>query len=126
MYFLSTFSAAKHCGMHLLSATCSLCPHCRSRLALLRSRPSLLAHRLNPYIIFDVGKKHDYVDGVMDGNKQNNEVISRKVAEKSYYPALTMFEELTHKHPEFKISLSIPGTLLEQQELWCPDVLEII
>ena len=83
-------------------------------------------YRVNPYTIFDITHRHDYFYGAPDGDKQNNEFILRKVAEKSYYPTLTLFEEIVQKHPDFKISLSLSGTVLEQLEKWRPDIIEII
>ncbi|GAC1386782.1 MAG: glycoside hydrolase family 57 protein [Candidatus Saccharimonadales bacterium] len=83
-------------------------------------------YRVSPYNVFDIANRHSYFTGAVDGDKRNNEFIFRKVAEKSYRPTLTMFEELTHKHPQFKISLSISGTLLEQMEQWGPDIIDII
>jgi alpha-amylase len=89
----------------------------------------LLMHqplRVNPYTIFDVGKRHTYFEGAPSDDKRNNEGMLRKVADKSYFPTLTMFEELSKQYPEFKLSLSISGTLLEQLEAWRPDIIDII
>lgn len=83
-------------------------------------------YRVNPYSIFDISKKHNYFDGAPDGDKRNNEFILRKVAEKSYYPTLTLFDELSDRHPEFRFSLSISGTILEQLEGWRPDIIALI
>jgi alpha-amylase len=82
--------------------------------------------RVSPYTIFDVGKRHTYFEGAPSDDKRNNEAMLRKVADKSYYPTLTMFEELSGQYPEFKLSLSISGTLLEQLEAWRPDIIDII
>jgi len=35
-----------------------------------------------------------------------------------------LLEKMLHTHPDFKVSLSITGTFLEQAELWAPDVIE--
>lgn len=83
-------------------------------------------YRVNPYSIFDIGTKHDYFAGALWEDKRNNEFILRKVADKSYYPTLTLFEQITKTHPQFKISLSISGTLLDQLLVWRPDIVEII
>src|SRR5690606_36118696 len=48
----------------------------------------------------------------------------RKVAEKSYLPTNKALLELRERHPEFKLSLSITGTVLEQFERLAPEVLE--
>ena len=47
---------------------------------------------------------------------QENEWIFRKVAHNCYLPATHMFLELIERHPEFKITLSLSGTFLEQAE----------
>lgn len=83
-------------------------------------------YRVNPYTVFDITNKHNYFEGAPDGDKRNNEFILRKVAEKSYYPTLTLFEELTKRYPAFKLSLSVSGTVLEQLEAYRPDIIEII
>ncbi len=83
-------------------------------------------YRVNPYSIFDIGQTHEYFKGADWEDKRNNEFILRKVADKSYFPTLTLFEDIVQRHPEFKLSLSISGTLLEQLLAWRPDIIEII
>ncbi|MGZ6005676.1 MAG: glycoside hydrolase family 57 protein [Candidatus Saccharimonadales bacterium] len=78
--------------------------------------------RIRPYKIFDIGQKHDYFLSEID-LKSNNQQTINKVAQKSYLPTNAKLLELLNKHPEFKLSLSITGTLLEQLELWTPEVL---
>ncbi len=80
-------------------------------------------YRVQPYTVFDTAKKHDYFDSKDYRADGNNERVFRKVAEKSYLPTNQLLLELTKRHPEFCISLSITGTLLEQCEMWGPDVL---
>jgi alpha-amylase len=46
------------------------------------------------------------------------------VAEKSYLPTNARLLELLKNNPEFKISLSITGTVIEQLEKWSPESLE--
>jgi alpha-amylase len=72
--------------------------------------------RVREYPIFDAGAKHDYFS-------TENKAIFRKVAEKSYLPTNKLLLKLLKKHPEFKLSLSITGTFIEQCELWGEDVL---
>jgi alpha-amylase len=79
-------------------------------------------YRLRHYTIFDTANNHDYFDSSFDA-KTNNERIIHKVAEKSYLPTNMILLELLHKHPEFKISLSITGTVLEQLEKYSPATL---
>lgn len=80
-------------------------------------------YRIGEYDVFDAGKRHNYFDSSYD-SRTNNQRILHKVAEKSYIPTNKKLLELLQKHPEFKLSLSITGTVLEQLENWAPDVLE--
>ena len=79
-------------------------------------------YRVKPYQIFDVSQDHTYFSS-QPGNKTNNADILRKVAQKSYIPTNRKLLELLHTYPEFKISLSITGTVLEQLEAWAPEAL---
>lgn len=79
--------------------------------------------RVRDYTVFDTAERHDYFDG-SDDNDRNNAKILRKVADKSYRPMNALLETLLHRHPEFKLSLSITGTFLEQAEQWAPDVIK--
>jgi alpha-amylase len=79
--------------------------------------------RIRHYTIFDAGQHHDYFDAPYDA-KESNEAVIRKVAEKSYLPTNKVLLELLEKHPGFKLSLSITGTIMEQLEEWAPDVLD--
>lgn len=80
--------------------------------------------RVRKYSIFDTAKKHDYFNEPNTDTDRNNEKVLRKVAEKSYRPMNALLERLLNVHPDFKVSLSITGTFIEQAELWAPDVLE--
>ena len=80
-------------------------------------------YRVRHYSIFDAGVKHDYFDAPHE-DRTSNERILKKVAEKSYLPTNRHLLELLHKHPEFKLSLSITGTVLEQLEQWSPEALQ--
>lgn len=81
--------------------------------------------RVRQYSIFDTAAQHDYFDAHhIDDADRNNELILRKVADKSYRPMNELLEKLLHRHPEFKVSLSITGTFIEQAEKWTPDVLD--
>lgn len=79
-------------------------------------------YRIGEYSVFDAGTRHDYFDADYD-SRTNNHRILRKVAEKSYLPTNKKLLELLNTHPEFKLSLSITGTVLEQLEAWAPEVL---
>ncbi|HVX24130.1 MAG TPA: glycoside hydrolase family 57 protein, partial [Candidatus Saccharimonadales bacterium] len=80
-------------------------------------------YRLRHYTVFDTAQRHDYFDTPLDA-KTSNEAILRKVAEKSYLPANARLLKLLEQHPEFKLSLSITGTAIEQMEQWAPEALE--
>ncbi len=79
--------------------------------------------RIRHYTIFDAGVSHDYFDAPK-GARENNAEIVRKVAEKSYLPTNRVLRRMLDTHPEFKVSLSITGTVLEQLEAHAPEVLK--
>lgn len=79
-------------------------------------------YRVRHYTIFDAGVNHNYFDAPYN-DRTNNERIVRKVAEKSYIPTNQRLLELLNRHPEFKLSISITGTVLEQLEKWAPEAL---
>ncbi len=78
--------------------------------------------RIKHYTVFDIGVDHNYFNSYED-NLTNNIQIINKVAEKSYLPTNNLLLRLLNKHPEFKLSLSISGTILEQMEYFAPNVL---
>ncbi len=80
--------------------------------------------RIRRYSIFDTAEQHDYFDEYDTASKQNNEVILRKVVEKSYRPMNALLERLIAANPKMKLSFSISGMALEQFELWAPDIIE--
>lgn len=79
--------------------------------------------RVRHYTVFDSGVSHNYFEAGHE-DKANNEQILRKVAEKSYLPANARLLQLLHDNPDFKLSLSITGTIIEQLERWSPKTLE--
>lgn len=80
-------------------------------------------YRVRHYNIFDIAKNHDYFGADYD-HRTSNERILHKVAEKSYLPTNRRLLQLLNDHPEFKLSMSITGTVIEQLERWCPEALE--
>lgn len=80
-------------------------------------------YRIRHYTVFDSAIKHDYFESEYDSKASNKRVI-QKVAEKSYLPTNEILLKLLDQHPEFKLSISITGTVLEQMEAWAPDALE--
>lgn len=80
--------------------------------------------RYRRYSIFDVTHNHNYWYEKDYYDKQNNERIFRKVAQKSYHPMLDLLERNLKRNPGFKVSLSITGIWLEQAMEWEPDLVE--
>jgi alpha-amylase len=79
--------------------------------------------RVRDYSIFDTSHAHDYFSDDSETDRNNRKVLE-KVAEKSYRPMNAALLRMLEKHPDFKVSLSITGTFIEQCEQWAPDVLE--
>jgi alpha-amylase len=79
-------------------------------------------YRIRHYTIFDSGSNNNYFDAHHDA-ATNNERILQKVSFKSYIPTNRKLLELLKKYPEFKLSLSITGTVLEQFEKYSPETL---
>lgn len=79
--------------------------------------------RVRDYSIFDTANRHDYF-AETDRDDLSNEKILQKVAEKSYRPMNALLKKLLDTHPEFKVSLSITGTFIDQAEQWVPDVID--
>jgi alpha-amylase len=80
-------------------------------------------YRIRHYTIFDSGVSHNYFDARYQ-DQESNERILKKVAEKSYLPTNARLLKLLQKHPNFKLSLSITGTVIEQLEKWSPEALQ--
>jgi len=80
--------------------------------------------RVRDYTVFDTAVDHNYFVDPDPLSGRNNEKIFRKVADKSYRPMNSLLLHLLNKHEDFKVSLSITGTFIEQAEMWAPDVLE--
>lgn len=80
--------------------------------------------RVRQYSVFDTADTHDYFDEPKYETDRNNEQVLRKVADKSYRPMNALLQRLLNTHPDFKVSLSITGTFLEQAERWTPDVID--
>ncbi len=74
-------------------------------------------HRLKRYTVFD--------DHPFYFDDEKNQAICEKVANKCYRPATKLILDLVRRHEgNFKVSFSITGTVLDQWERFCPDVLE--
>ncbi|OYV28146.1 MAG: alpha-amylase [Parcubacteria group bacterium 20-58-5] len=81
-------------------------------------------YRLKRYTVFDIGHDRDYFNENGE-NDLNNRRLMRKVAEKSYLPTAALLLRLLEAHPEFKVSLSFSGVVLEQMERDAPEVLAL-
>jgi alpha-amylase len=73
--------------------------------------------RLARFRYLDLGTGRAYVD------RERNLAIFRGIADRCYRPALDRLEEALHRFPDFRFSLSVTGTFVEQAEATAPDVL---
>ncbi len=80
-------------------------------------------YRVRHYTVFDTANKHDYFGADYEHNTSNQRILE-KVANKSYLPTNARLLNLLQQNPEFRLSLSITGTVIEQLEAWAPEVLE--
>ncbi|MDP3735204.1 MAG: glycoside hydrolase family 57 protein [bacterium] len=78
--------------------------------------------RIRRFRVFDVGNDHGYFDEG-SGARTDNRAVLEKVARKSYLPTNRLLLALLERHPEFRVSFSLSGVLLEQLERYEPDVL---
>jgi alpha-amylase len=76
--------------------------------------------RLARFRYLDLGSGRSYFD------LERNLGIFRGIAERCYRPALDRLLRSLQEHSEFRLSLSITGTFLEQAKLAAPDVLDRI
>ena len=79
--------------------------------------------RVRHYTVFDTAVKHDYFEAAYDDQESNHRIL-QKVAEKSYLPTNARLLQLLNDNPQFKLSLSITGTVIEQLELWSHEALQ--
>ncbi|MEM4330525.1 MAG: glycoside hydrolase family 57 protein [Candidatus Pacearchaeota archaeon] len=76
-------------------------------------------YRIRHYRVFDIGKENNYFDD------EKNKKILEKVTRKCYIPATKKFVELLKRYPQFKLSFSFSGVLLEQLESQFPEVISL-
>lgn len=74
--------------------------------------------RLGRFRFLDLGSGRPYFD--VDRNLS----IFKGISQRSYRPALDRLHRALDEFPEFRFSLSITGTFLEQAQLAAPDVIE--
>ncbi|MEN9551765.1 MAG: hypothetical protein RI935_142 [Candidatus Parcubacteria bacterium] len=80
-------------------------------------------YRIKDYRVFDIGKDHHYFNAP-HGHRTNNEDVLKKICEKSYLPTNAVLLELLERYPDFKLNISLSGTLLEQLEEHSPETLK--
>lgn len=80
-------------------------------------------YRIRHYTALETGNDHRYFNASGE-TLTNNEKILHKVANKSYLPTNRKLMQLLEENPQFKLSLSITGTVLEQLEQWSPEALQ--
>jgi alpha-amylase len=80
-------------------------------------------YRVKHYTVFDSGKDHNYFNASFE-DRTSNERILKKVAKKSYLPTNERLLKLLEENSDFKLSLSITGTIIEQLQKWSPESLE--
>lgn len=80
--------------------------------------------RVRHYSVFDTGVDHNYFYLSEPHPRLNNQEVLQKVARKSYLPANERLLKMLQRHPDFCLSLSLTGTVLEQMGAWAPDALE--
>ncbi len=80
-------------------------------------------YRLRNFSVFDLteSEKNYFVD-----DRNTNQAIFSKVAQKSYVPMLSLLYELTQEVPKFIFALSCSGIFLEQALAFEPRVIELI
>jgi len=78
--------------------------------------------RIKRYRIFDIDNDHNYWNDSSPTNLNNRRILE-KVANKCYLPATQTLLYLLQEHPEFKISFSFSGIILDQFESYMPEVL---
>ncbi len=78
--------------------------------------------RIRRFRVFDVGNDSHYFDEG-SGARTDNRAVLEKVARKSYLPANHVLLGLLERHPEFRVSFSLSGVLLEQLERYAPETL---
>ncbi len=75
-------------------------------------------YRVRNFTVFDIGSNAHYFDD------EKNVSVLRKVVRKCYLPTNQVLSELLDAHPEFKVSFSFSGVVLEQMEAHAPEALE--
>jgi len=84
-------------------------------------------YRLRPFSVFELNQELNYfVDHEHGQLKDDNGLIFRKVATKSYIPMLRLLLDLAVEHPLFSFALSCSGVFLEQAQAYQPEVIDLL
>ncbi len=76
--------------------------------------------RLARFRYLDLGSGRPYID------EPRNLAIFRGIADRCYRPALSRLADALEADPDFRLSLSVTGTYLEQAARAAPDVLDLL
>ena len=79
--------------------------------------------RVRRYDIFDVAQRHNYFSEP-DDPSYDNELIFHRIANKSYLKMNALLESLLAEQPDFKLSLGITGSFMDQAMAYDPEVIE--
>jgi alpha-amylase len=79
-------------------------------------------YRIKKYSVFDIGSDHDYFQSAAE-NEKSNEAVIKKVAAKCYVPTNKVLLDIIRRFPDFRISFSFSGTVLEQLQRYAPEAL---
>ncbi len=77
-------------------------------------------YRLARFRYVDLGSGRSYFDDA------RNRSIFEGISARAYRPALTILAEALESRPEFRLSLSLTGTFVEQAEAWAPDLIPLL
>lgn len=80
-------------------------------------------YRIKKYRVFDIGHDSEYFSASDDSNLNNKQIL-QKVATKCYLPTNKILLTLLQQHPQFCVSFSITGVVLEQLKLFSPQALK--
>ena len=74
-------------------------------------------YRLRKYSVFEIGKNHNYFDAARNKKEMN------KISQKCYLPTNALLLKLLQKYPQFKVSFSLTGVVLDQMKEFCPEAI---
>jgi len=78
--------------------------------------------RIKNYSFFSVGSDSNYYS--TKSSKLDNKKILEKVVSKCYLPTNKLLLDLLKQHPDFKVSFSLSGLVIEQLTQYAPEVID--